>query len=107
MNANDGSDVTRLTTDGVLKGFHDWGTAPPMPPPPSTATCEGETATIVGTPGSDTNIVGTSGRDVIAALGGNDRIRALGGNDLVCGGADHDLIDGGTGADRTRIEYVG
>jgi hypothetical protein len=54
--------------------------------PPST-TCEGQTATIVGTSGNDNNIVGTSGRDVIAALGGNDRVRSLGGNDLVCGGA--------------------
>jgi PKD repeat protein len=66
-------------------------------PPP---TCEGETATIVGTPGSDPNIVGTSGRDVIAALGGNDRIRALGGNDLVCGGEGNDIIDGGRGNNR-------
>jgi PKD repeat protein len=67
-----------------------------LPPP----TCEGETATIVGTPGNDNNIVGTSGRDVIAALGGNDRIRALGGNDLVCGGEGNDVINGGAGNDR-------
>jgi len=70
------------------------------PPPRPTTTCEGETATIVGTAGDDTNIVGTSDPDVIAARGGNDRIRALGGNDLVCGGAGHDLIEGGAGADR-------
>jgi Ca2+-binding RTX toxin-like protein len=68
---------------------------PPVPP-----TCEGETATIIGTPGSDNNIVGTSGRDVIAALGGNDRIRALDGNDLVCGGEGNDLMYGGAGNDR-------
>jgi PKD repeat protein len=66
----------------------------------TTTTCEGETATIVGTPGNDNNIVGTSGRDVIAALGGNDRVRALGGNDLVCGGEGNDIIYGGPGNDR-------
>ena len=66
----------------------------------TTTTCEGETATIVGTPGNDNNIVGTSGRDVIAALGGNDRVRALDGNDLVCGGEDNDIIYGGSGNDR-------
>jgi Ca2+-binding RTX toxin-like protein len=70
------------------------------PPPPPPTTCEGETATIVGTPGNDNNIVGTSGRDVIAALGGDDRIRALDGNDLVCGGGGNDVIDGGQGNNR-------
>ena len=57
-------------------------------------TCEGETATIVGTNGNN-DIVGTSGNDVIAGLGGNDRIRALGGNDIVSGGAGNDDLDGG------------
>jgi Ca2+-binding RTX toxin-like protein len=70
---------------------------PPSSPPP---TCEGETATIVGTPADDNNIVGTSDRDVIAALGGNDRVRALDGNDLVCGGEGNDVINGGAGNDR-------
>src|ERR687891_394171 len=70
------------------------------PPPPPPTTCEGETATIVGTPGNDNNIVGTSDRDVIAALGGNDRVRALDGNDLVCGGEGNDVISGGGGNDR-------
>jgi Ca2+-binding RTX toxin-like protein len=70
------------------------------PQAPSTTTCEGETATIVGTPGNDNNIVGTSGPDVIAALEGNDRVRALDGNDLVCGGEGNDVINGGRGNDR-------
>ena len=61
-------------------------------------TCEGETATIVGTNGND-DIVGTSGNDVIVALGGDDSIRALGGNDLVCGGAGNDAMSGGAGND--------
>src|SRR5918992_296715 len=98
MNA-DGSEERRLTNNPAADVSPDWGTARPTPPSP-TATCEGETATIVGTAGNDNNIVGTPGRDVIAALGGNDRISALGGNDLVCGGGGHDQIDGGAGADR-------
>jgi hypothetical protein len=61
-------------------------------------TCEGETATILGTNGNN-DIVGTSGSDVIAGLGGNDRIRALGGDDIVCGGAGNDDMDGGEGRD--------
>jgi Ca2+-binding RTX toxin-like protein len=67
---------------------------------PPSITCEGQTATIVGTSGNDNNIRGTSGRDVIAALGGNDRVSALSGNDIVCGGAGADTVDGGAGADR-------
>jgi hypothetical protein len=61
-------------------------------------TCEGETATIVGTNGDD-DIVGTPGNDVIAALGGDDSIRALGGNDLVCGEAGNDAMSGDDGND--------
>src|SRR5918999_4051939 len=72
----------------------------PQTPSTTTMNCEGETATIVGTPGNDNNIVGTSGPDVIAALGGNDRVRALDGNDLVCGGEGNDIIFGGPGDDR-------
>src|SRR5918996_1670923 len=84
----------RQTTDTLQITVNE----PPPPPPPTT--CEGETATIVGTPGNDNNIVGTSDRDVIAALGGNDRVRALDGNDLVCGGEGNDVIDGGPGNNR-------
>ena len=62
-------------------------------------TCEGETATIVGTNGNN-DITGTSVNDVIAGLGGNDRIRAQGGNDIVCGGAGNDDMDGGEGRDQ-------
>jgi len=44
------------------------------PTPPATggdATCDGETATIVGT-SRDDRIAGTEGRDVISALAGDD-----------------------------------
>jgi hypothetical protein len=66
------------------------------PPPPQT--CEGRTATIVGTAGDDL-INGTSGADVILGLGGNDTINALGGDDVVCGVAGNDVLAGGAGND--------
>jgi Ca2+-binding RTX toxin-like protein len=72
-------------------------------------TCNGLTATIVGTEGNDT-LTGTEGPDVIAGLGGSDTIDALGGDDVVCGGDEPasldwvlgDRIDGGAGADLIR-----
>lgn len=45
-------------------------------------TCQGQAATIVGTPGGQ--IVGTEGADVIVTNGAT-RVDALGGDDLVCG----------------------
>ena len=44
-------------------------------------TCQGQAATIVGTPGAQ--IVGTEGADVIVTNGAT-RVDALGGDDLVC-----------------------
>jgi Ca2+-binding RTX toxin-like protein len=44
-------------------------------------TCQGRTATIVGTPGGD--VVGTAGDDVIVSYGGW-RVDAGDGNDLIC-----------------------
>jgi len=64
-----------------------------------TATCDGRTATIVGTEGADT-LTGTNGNDVIVGLGGNDTIRPGNGDDLVCAGDGDDDIDGGNGNDR-------
>lgn len=66
---------------------------------PSGPTCDGKTATIVGTAGPDT-INGTPGDDVIMGLAGRDSIRGNGGNDTICGGADNDVIYGDAGADR-------
>ncbi|GAA0611257.1 hypothetical protein GCM10009547_11630 [Sporichthya brevicatena] len=68
-------------------------------PPVATATCRGEKATIVGTPGDDV-LIGTAGRDVIVGLGGNDVIRGRGGDDLICAGAGNDNVRGGGGNDR-------
>jgi Ca2+-binding RTX toxin-like protein len=61
-------------------------------------TCNGLTATIVGTSGTDT-LTGTAGNDVIAGLGGNDAIDGAGGDDVICGGAGDDGITGGAGTD--------
>jgi Ca2+-binding RTX toxin-like protein len=77
-----------------------WLTAPAAIPAlaQTATTCNGVTATIVGSPGND-DISGTSGRDVIATLGGDDKVRAQGGNDLICSGAGNDDIRGDAGND--------
>ena len=62
-------------------------------------TCQGLTATIVGTPGNDI-ITGTPGRDIIQGRGGNDIIKGRGGDDVICGGRDSDVLYGGAGHDR-------
>ena len=61
-------------------------------------TCNGLTATRVGTAGNDV-INGTSGPDVIVALGGADDVEGNGGADVICGGEGGDTIDGGGGHD--------
>jgi Ca2+-binding RTX toxin-like protein len=63
------------------------------------AACEGQVATIVGSPGADV-IAGTPGNDVIAGLGGADQIDGAGGNDRICGDAGADDLTGGPGADQ-------
>ena len=62
-------------------------------------TCQGKTATIVGTLGNDV-IYGTSANDVIVGLGGNDVIDGKGGNDTICGNEGADRLYGGLGNDR-------
>jgi hypothetical protein len=64
----------------------------------TTPTCQGQVATIVGTPGDDV-INGTPGNDVIVGLGGNDVINGMGGNDLICAGAGNDVVNGNGGDD--------
>jgi hypothetical protein len=65
------------------------------------ATCDGNAATIVGTPGDD-SLVGTPGADVIVGLGGDDTITGGGGNDTICGNAGNDHIQGGGGKDTVQ-----
>jgi Ca2+-binding RTX toxin-like protein len=56
--------------------------APISPATAAGETCQGQAATIVGTPGSP--IVGTEGADVIVTNGAS-RVDARGGDDVVCG----------------------
>jgi uncharacterized protein (DUF2147 family) len=63
------------------------------------ASCKGQAATHIGTPGPDT-ITGTPGRDVVVTLGAADRIVTGAGNDLVCAGAGPDRVFAGAGVDR-------
>ena len=67
--------------------------------PATLVTCQGLTATIVGTAGPDI-IQGTPGRDIIQGRGGNDIIKGLKGNDVLCGGRGQDVLYGGAGGDR-------
>jgi len=67
--------------------------------PSATETCNGRSATHVGTAGND-EISGTPGRDVIAALGGKDEVSGLAGKDLICGGSGKDTLKGGKNKDK-------
>jgi Ca2+-binding RTX toxin-like protein len=82
--------------DGVPPAFCDIGAYEAAPAAP---TCDGQSATIVGTTGND-KIKGTNGADVIVGLGGKDRISGRGGDDRICGGAGKDKLKGGKGNDR-------
>jgi Ca2+-binding RTX toxin-like protein len=70
------------------------------------ATCDGRTATVVGTSGND-DLVGTPGPDVIAGLAGSDVVAGLGGDDVLCGGSGADWLRGGPGADAAYQVAVG
>src|SRR5436190_505436 len=61
-------------------------------------TCDGQTATIVGSSSGDT-LHGTSGDDVIVAKGGNDIVKGRGGDDVICGKGGSDTLKGNHGAD--------
>ncbi len=62
------------------------------------ATCDGRTATRVGTGGPDRIKTGP-GDDVIVARGGADVISTGAGDDLVCAGFGRDTVRGGGGSD--------
>jgi Ca2+-binding RTX toxin-like protein len=77
-------------------------TVSPSPSYADTVTCDGMTATIVGTDSGET-ITGTAGADVIAALGGNDTVSGLGGDDRICGGGGDDTIYGDARIGNNRL----
>jgi Ca2+-binding RTX toxin-like protein len=81
--------VTSQNTDEVLRYEGPFGIS---------ATCNGITATIVGTISSEV-IDGTSGDDVIVGLDGDDTINGMGGNDIICGNQGNDIITAGSGND--------
>jgi hemolysin type calcium-binding protein len=55
-------------------------------------TVTGVACTVVGTPGSDPALNGTSGDDVICGLSGNDVIDGMGGNDRSLGNTGNDTV---------------
>jgi uncharacterized repeat protein (TIGR01451 family) len=63
-----------------------------------TPACQGEPATIVGTPGAD-RLIGTRGNDVVVAMAGDDVIRTFAGEDLICAGQGSDRVRAGVWAD--------
>jgi Ca2+-binding RTX toxin-like protein len=66
---------------------------------PKAPTCDGLTATIVGTNGGDI-LMGTTGEDVIVGLGGDDVIVGDLGADRICGGSGDDTLSGHGDSDR-------
>ena len=73
------------------------------------ATCFGEAATSVGTPGDDggQTLEGTTGPNVIMGFGGNDSINGGDGIDRICGGVGDDVLDGGVTADNDFLDGEG
>lgn len=67
--------------------------------PPTTPTCRGVPATIVGT-GTADRLEGTGGRDVVVSFGGADSVVTFSGRDLVCAGKGNDSVQSGPDADR-------
>ncbi|WP_274388277.1 hypothetical protein [Salsipaludibacter albus] len=61
--------------------------------------CEGRTATVIGTSAGE-ELVGTVGNDVIVGLNGDDTIDGGGGDDVICGGNGNDTLRGGAGDDQ-------
>ncbi|MBD1930005.1 calcium-binding protein [Trichocoleus sp. FACHB-90] len=57
-------------------------------------------ATINGTNGNDSNLLGTNGDDIINGLAGDDVLLGRLGNDILNGGTGNDHMEGGFGDDR-------
>ena len=92
--------VTGIAFVAVLVGISVVPTSTSARPsePRGRTICFGTQADIVGTPGDDV-LEGTPTRDVIAGLGGADSIAGAGGGDTICGGTGQDVLVGGGGND--------
>lgn len=55
--------------------------------------------TVVGTPGDDEKLTGSTRRDTICGLAGNDRILGFSGDDVIYGGSGNDALLGNGGND--------
>lgn len=98
--------TTSLTTAGLL-GLALLAPATWSTPAGAADTCRGETATIVGAPGT---LTGTEGRDVIVT-GAATRVLGLGGDDLICvvlsGPATSNVVDVDAGAGNDLVDTTG
>lgn len=70
--------------------------------PTGVPSCQGRTATLVGSKNADA-IIGTKAADVIVGLGGNDKLRGRGGNDVICAKGGRDNVGSGAGNDRVSL----
>lgn len=90
--------VALVATVLVLLAAVGTGLSLSTPATGATSTCEGRTATVVGSPGDDV-IMGTAKPDVIVGLGGDDMIDGQAGDDVICGNDGADTLLGGGGGD--------
>lgn len=79
------------------------GLVAPASAAPADGTCDGLSATIVGTDGND-DLTGTAGDDVVSLGPGDDTFVSMAGNDTVCGGTGDDSIDAEGGVARLEGE---
>ena len=106
MNAADGGDVRRLTTQAGSDQRCDWARVPDVRPlgvglcPTARVGTEGAD-TINGTPGGD-RIFGLGGRDILNGVQGADCLFGGEGNDSVAGSTGQDLLQGDAGNDTLK-----
>jgi Ca2+-binding RTX toxin-like protein len=62
---------------------------------------------VTGTDAANSNLSGTSGRDLIEGLAGNDTLNGGDGNDTLDGGAGADRMSGGAGDDNYSVDNTG
>lgn len=99
---NDDDSLAERIIDDVDREIDETLSELPTSPPTGgggSASCDGQTATIVGTDGPD-SIFAPDSNDVIVGLGGDDVIVGQGGNDVICGNDGNDDIQGDFVANR-------